>query len=91
MSHSLGVGRHEGLVSPDSGVVVNISRLGKTDNWVNEDVRSPLSSGSDSEFSVGSVHGVSGLERDDSPPRELVEMCSELGRGVYRSAMSLSL
>jgi hypothetical protein len=74
--HTLWVRRHEGLVSPDSGVVVDISRLGESDNRVNEDVCSSLSSSSDSEFSVGSVHGVSGLESDDGPPRELVKVGS---------------
>ena len=74
MSHSLGVRRHQSLVSPNSGVVVDISRLGQSDNRVNEDVGSSLSSSSDGEFSVGSVHWVSGLESDNSPPRKFVEV-----------------
>jgi hypothetical protein len=87
MSHSLGVRRHQCLISPNSGVVIDISRLGQSNNRVNEDVGSSLSSSSDGEFSVGSVHWVSGLESDNSPPREFVEVCSELGGGVYLSAM----
>jgi hypothetical protein len=67
--------------------VVDISGLGQTDNGVNEDVGSSLSSSSDSELSVSSVHGVSGLESDNSPPRELVEVGSELSGGVYLSAL----
>jgi len=68
MSHSLRVGRHQSLVSPDPGVVVDISGFGQSNNRVNEDVGSSLSSGSDGQLSVGSVHWVSGLESDDSPP-----------------------
>jgi hypothetical protein len=68
MSHSLGVGRHQCLISPNSGVMVDISRLGQSNDRVNKDVGSSLSSGSDSQFSVGSVHWVSGLESDNSPP-----------------------
>lgn len=89
MSHSLRVGRHESLVSPDSGVVVDVSGLGQANNRVDEDIGPPLSCGSDSEFSVGSVHGVSSLESDNGPPRELVKVCSKLGGSVYQSAMSL--
>jgi hypothetical protein len=68
MSHSLGVRGHQSLISPDSGVVVDISRLGQSNNWVDEDVGSSLSSSSDGQFSVGSVHWVSGLESDNRPP-----------------------
>jgi hypothetical protein len=68
MSHSLGVGRHQSLISPNSGVVVDISRLGQSNNRVNEDVGSSLSGSSDGQLSVSSVHWVSSLESDDSPP-----------------------
>jgi hypothetical protein len=68
MSHSLGVRRHQCLISPNSGVVIDISRLGQSNDRVNEDVGSSLSSGSYSEFSVSSVHRVSSLESDNSPP-----------------------
>lgn len=68
MSHSFGVGRHQSLISPNSSVVIDISRLGQSNNRVNEDVGSSLSCSSDGQFSVGSVHRVSGLESDYSPP-----------------------
>lgn len=82
VSHTLGVRGHKSLVSSDTSVVVNISRLGKTDNGVDEDVGSSLTGSSDGKLSVGSVHRVSGLESDNLSPGELVEMGSELGGGV---------
>jgi hypothetical protein len=82
VSHTFGVRGHERLVSSDTGVVVDISGLGKTDNGVDEDVGPSLTGGSDSKLSVGSVHGVSGLESNDLAPCELVEVVSELGGGV---------
>ena len=82
MSHTLRVGRHQSLVSSDSSVVVDISGLGQSDDRVNKDVGSSLSSSSDSELSVGSVHGVSGLESDNLSPCNLVEVGSELRGGV---------
>ena len=82
MSHTLRVRRHQSLISSDSGVMVDISRFGQTYDWVNEDIGSSLSSGSDGKFSMSSVHWVSSLESDDFSPCDLVEMGSEFGRGV---------
>lgn len=82
MSHTLGEGGHQSLVSSNSGVVVDVSWLGKTDDGVNENVGSSLSGGSDSQLSVGSVHWVSGLESDNLSPRDFVEVGSELGGRV---------
>jgi len=90
VGHSLRVRRHERLVSSDTGVVVDVSRLGETDDGVDKDVGTTLTSGSDGEFSVGSVHRVSGLESDDLAPSELVEVVSELGGGVWRLVWALA-
>jgi hypothetical protein len=79
--HSVGVLGHQSLVSSDTGVVIDITRLSKTDNGVDEHVGLMLTSSSDGQFSVSSVHGVSGLESNDLPPRDLLEVSSKLGRG----------
>lgn len=78
-SHSIGVSREEGLVYADSGEVVDITRLSETDHWVNQDIGLSGASGTNSEFSVGAMHGVSGLESYDSLPSEFVEMQSQFG------------
>lgn len=81
VSHTLWVRRHQSLIGPNSSVVVDISWLGQSDDGVDQDVGSSLSSSSDGQLSVGSVHGVSGLESDDFSPCDFVEVGSELGRG----------
>lgn len=78
MRHTLRVPRHESLISPDPGVVVNISGLGQPNDRVNKHIRPPLPGCSDSQLSVRSVHRVPGLESDDLPPCDLVEVCSKL-------------
>jgi hypothetical protein len=80
--HTVGVLGHQSLVRSNTGVVVDISGLGQTDNRVDQDVGLSLSGRSDGQFSVGSVHGVSGLESDDLSPCHLLEEASQLGRGV---------
>lgn len=82
MRHTVGVLGHQGLVRSDTSVVIDISGLGQTDDGVNQDVRLSLSGGSDGQFSVSSVHGVSGLESDNLSPCHLLEETSQFGRGV---------
>ena len=67
-SHSLGVGTDDGLVDTDTGEVVDISGLGESYDGVNENVGVLLTSGTNGKFSVSAVHGVSGLESDDTGP-----------------------
>jgi hypothetical protein len=82
VGHTLRVRRHEGLVSPNTGEVVDVSGLGETDDGVDEDVGATLTSRSDRELTVSAVHGVTSLESDDLPPCDLVEVRAELGGGV---------
>lgn len=88
-SHSLGVSADDRLVDTDTGEVVDISGLGESDDGVNEDVRVLLTGSTDGELSVSSVHGVTSLEGDDTGPRELVEVGSELGGSVCRVEPSI--
>lgn len=57
-------------------VVVDVSRLGETDDGVDEDVGLTISGGANGEFAMGSVHRVTSLERYDLAPCELLEVCS---------------
>ena len=80
--HPVRVLGHQRLVSPDSGVVVNITGLGQPHDGVNEHIGLMLTSRTDGQLSMSSVHRVSGLERHDFPPRNFLEMSSEFSRGV---------
>lgn len=83
VGHAFGVRRHERLIRPDTGVVVDVARFSETDDGVDQDIRPVLPSSANSEFSVGAVHRVSRLESDDFAPSEFVEICSQFGGGVY--------
>lgn len=57
--HSVGVAGEESLVGADTGEVVDVSRLGETDNGVNQDIGLASASSTDGQLTVSSVHGVS--------------------------------
>jgi len=84
--HSVGVPGHNSLVYTDPGVVVDVSGLGKTDDWMDEDVGLVRSRCADREFTMGSVHGISRLEGDDTGPMEFRKVSSELGGGDFSLA-----
>ena len=73
-THAVGVSRQKSLVNTDTGEVVDITGLGQAHNGVDQDVGAVRPGGADSQFTVSAVHGVSGLESDDSGPAELVEV-----------------
>jgi hypothetical protein len=58
--------------------VVNVTGLGETNNGVDEDVGLARAGSADSQFTVSAVHGVSGLESDNSGPAKLVEVQTDL-------------
>lgn len=80
--HAVGVSWQKCLVDTDSGEVVDVARLGKTDNGVDQDIGVVGASGADSQLTVSAVHGVSGLESDDLGPAQLVEVQADLGGSV---------
>ncbi len=84
VAHPVGVLGHDGFVDPDTGVVVDVTRLGETDDRVDEDVGLSLASRADGKFTVGAMHGVASLEGDDFPPSDLLEVCPQLSRCVWR-------
>lgn len=81
-SHTIRVSLDDCFVDSYSSESINISGLGKSNDGVDEDVGEVLTSSTDSQLSVSPVHGVSGLEGNDSSPGELVEVGTELVRGV---------
>lgn len=83
--HTVRVAGEESLVGTDTGEVVNVTGLGQTDNGVDEDVGLLGAGGTDGQLTVSSVHGVSGLEGDNSVPAELVEVNAQLCGSVAQS------
>lgn len=83
--HTVGVTGEESLVGTDTGEVVDVTGLGETDNGVDQDVGLVGAGGTDGQLTVSSVHGVSGLESDNSGPAELVEVDTELCGSVAQS------
>ena len=77
VAHSIRVFGHNGFVYTDTGIVVDITGLGETDDGVDEDISLTLASGADGEFSVGTMHGITGLETDYFSPGDLLEVRSE--------------
>lgn len=80
--HAVGVTGKERLVCADTGEVVNVTGLGQTDNRVNQDIGLAGTSRADSQLTVSTVHGVTGLESDDAGPAQFVEVDAQLCGGV---------
>lgn len=78
LSHTGRVLLDDLVVHLDSGVVVNVTWLGGTDNRVDQELGHLGSGGSDGQLSVGSVQWVSGLEGDDLGPGLGAELGSQL-------------
>lgn len=81
-SHAVRVSVDDGLVNAHTGESVDITRLGQTNDRVNEDVGLVLSGSAHGQLAVSSVHGVAGLEGDDLAPSHLLEEGSGLSRRV---------
>lgn len=82
--HAVGVSGKESLVDAHTGKVVNVTGLGQADDGVDENVGMVRTGSADGQLSVGAVHGVTGLEGNDSGPAELVEVSADLrGRVCY--------
>jgi hypothetical protein len=62
--------------------VVNVARLGESNDGVDQDVGLLGAGGADGQFAMGAVHGVAGLESYDTLPAELVEEGSQLSRSI---------
>lgn len=83
--HTVGVTGEESLVDTDTGEVINVTGLGKTNDGVDEDVGLAIAGSADGQLTVSAVHGVPGLESDNSGPAELVKVKTELSGGVAES------
>lgn len=64
--------------------MVDIARLRQTDDGVDQDVRLPSPRRSYSQFSMCAMHGIASLERDDTAPAKLLEVCAQLCRSVSK-------
>lgn len=80
--HSGRVAANDGLVDTDTSEVVNVTGLGQTNDRVDEDVGLARAGSADSQLAVSAVHGVAGLEGNDTGPVELLEVGTELSGSV---------
>src|SRR5258705_257838 len=95
MAHTIGVLGHDGLVHPDTGVMIDVARFCQAHYGVDEDVGLALARSSNGKFPVRTVHRIPGLEGDDLAPSEFLEMSAQFGggiclRGVVNSARKWS-
>lgn len=81
-SHASGVAANDSLVDTNTGEVVNVTGLGQTNDGVDEDVGLAGASSANSQLTVSTVHGVAGLESNDTGPVELLEIGAELSGSV---------
>mmetsp|Transcript_23936 Transcript_23936/g.37280 ORF Transcript_23936/g.37280 Transcript_23936/m.37280 type:complete len:569 (-) Transcript_23936:50-1756(-) len=79
--HARGVGLQQFQVDPDSGEVIDISRLGHTDNRVDKHVGLGIASSTEGQLTVRAMHGVTGLEGNNTDITGLAESGSGLSRG----------
>jgi hypothetical protein len=63
--------------------VINISGLGESDDRVNEQVSLALTGSTDSQLTMGTMHGVTGLESNNAGPLKLLEVSTKFSRGIY--------
>ena len=80
--HAVGVTGQESLVGADTGEMVNVTGLGETDNGVDQDIGLARAGRADGQFTVSTVHGVTGLESDNAGPAQLVEVNAQFSGSV---------
>ena len=83
MTHTVGILGHDGFINTYASVMVDIAWFCEADDWVDKDIGFSLASSTDGQFTVGTVHGVAGLESDDLPPGELLEVGTEFSGCDY--------
>jgi len=81
--HAIGISGEESLVDTYTGEVINVARFGETHNGVDKNVCLACPGSTDSELSVGSVHGIPGLESNNLGPSQLLKVQSQFGGSVY--------
>ncbi len=75
-----------GLIGAYAGVMVDVSGFGHPHDRMNEHVCFDLLGGAQRQLDVGPMHGVAGLEGDDSPPSEPSEILAQLCRPQAQGA-----
>lgn len=81
--HAVGVAGDEGLVGADTGEVVDVTGLGQTDDGVDQDIGLAGAGRANSQFTVSTVHGVTGLESDNAGPAQFVEVNAQFSGSVW--------
>lgn len=88
-SHTRGVGLNKLNVASHSRKVIDITGFGHTNNRVDEDISLGVSSGKKGQFTMRSVHGVSGLETDQAQDILTLDFGTDFigGQTVFREVV----
>ena len=89
--HTVGVSWKESLVDTHTSEVVNVTWLGQTHDWVDQDIGLAGASGADCELSMSAMHWVASLESDNAGPAQLVEVKTELSWRVSKTDIVVML
>lgn len=73
-SHAVWISRKKSLVDTDTGKVIDVARLGQTNDGVDEHVGLTGTGSANGQLTMGAVHWVAGLEGDDLGPAKLVKV-----------------
>jgi hypothetical protein len=67
--------------------MIDIAGLGQANHGMNEHVGLACSRRSNRQLPMGTVHGIPGLESNDSGPAQFSKMVPQLGRGVSKGSI----
>tara|TARA_R110002003_G_scaffold202_10_gene15724 strand:- start:8922 stop:9542 length:621 start_codon:yes stop_codon:yes gene_type:complete len=84
-SHTIRVARHQRLVDADTCEVIDVTRLGETDNGVDQDIGLASPRSANSQLTMSAVHRIPGLESNNLLPAELVEVQTQLRRRISQT------
>ena len=79
------------MVHPDSSKMVDVPGFGKTNYWMDQDISLAGTCCSHCQFSMGAMHGISGLESNNASPAELLEMRSKLCGSISKGNIVVML
>ena len=67
------------LIAAGADEIINVARLGHTDRGMDQQIRLDLLGGAHGQFDVGAMHGIAGLEGDDTGPAQAAEFGAQFG------------
>ncbi len=85
LRRALGIFRQQQLITAHAGEVVDVARLGHAHRGMNQKICLHLLRRAESQFHVGTMHRVAGLERNNPAPAAAEQIRLRNSAGVSRS------